>query len=328
VADARGTESEKLLWVVQCYMNYNALRHFFKDDDLGGEPWVGFPRTPLANFTPKYRYPAAAAGAEIGHFARITAFEAKCARIFAMVSPIGANQMDVIIATHLWITNNCPELNYGADQAPNNYGGPNFPYQDAYMGMMGANGSGAKGIGSCMGWGELDAFIMLQCGVNAYPISQFQSEFASGPSPYQHAYTTMGGGHGVCGFEYRGKKYLTDPVEGGSYAGNSTCGDVNSLFASQGDVTYNAWVRGNFNNGWAPLTRTPAVGLCQSTDYMIFRHATLTEGVNWVPYKVKQNIAEHTVTFPVLANYNQPNKLYWATYSTEYEAIIKLEAQQ
>jgi len=316
--------------VVQTYMNYNPLRHFFTN------PFPYSSTPDISTFTPAYRYDATGTNS---HFARINAFTAKVNNLLPTLAPVGANELDRIIACHLYITNSGPggcTITYGDDS---NYskgagGGANpMPYQDAYMGLMGNNNDG-RGYVSCCGFGELDAFLMIQCGIDAIPMAGYNSESPSGGAgfyeyndPSASVAGTLSGGHGVCSFMYRGKYYMADPSEGRDNTRNSY-GDLLTLGGTYSDLNYMAFVRGDMPTNWAPLTKILGAKRCTDPAFSVFRYQAInTGGAYNANFRVSQNFTNHTVQFPVRGNPSNTNQLFWCTFSTETDSIVGFTPQ-
>jgi|GEM_PF-3466431 len=305
--------------VVQCYMNYNALRHFFTD---------AFPTANMSSFTPTYRYDAGNSNTQ--HTGRINFFAAKVNSMLAKFAPVGANEMDVILACHLWVTTT-NEMVYAGDGV---YPTATFPYQDAYMAIAGATGNG-QGYASCCGLGEVDAFLMLQCGINAFPCASYSESTPyngyNDPRHYVNSYNNtdawLSGGHGVCSFEYRGKFYLADPSEGRAITKDSM-GDLFTVFSSFSTLNYTAFVRGDFPCQWLPLPRVNGTVRCVDTTYDVLNYqAWPPNSSNTTAYKVQQNIAAHTVKFPARLDPTNANRLFWVTYDTETENVVAITPQ-
>jgi len=249
-------------------------------------------------------------------------------RILAACAPVGANQLDVILSIHLYVTSTSNMWYAAGTEYAMGENGP-FPYEDAYMGLCGSTGNaGASGVDSgyfsCHGIGETEAFLLVQAGVNAYAVVSAKS-MAHEPDSYV-------GTHGFLGYTYRGQAYVSDPSTGRAKISRDYFGDLYTCLSTFRESGVNP---NTFLTGWTPFDRREdIVGAANnSAAFNVLRYQAIapnTSAVSQQLYKITMNPAEHTLTYPINGNpavAQGPASLYWAVYSTECEALISLTKQ-
>jgi len=132
--------------------------------------------------------------------------------------------------------------------------------------------------------------------------------------------------------QYRGRSYNMDSSEGEAFT-RYYYGDLMTFMASTRDMNQlNARTHPG-NRSYAPMPlkteATSIAGLDEHdrspfavfTDYEVFRNQYAPGAINAANI-VKQNFANHTITFPKLW---VDGSVYDITYSTEYEMVIEVK---